>query len=114
MFKADHIGKSLQAQERIPAILELSLAVQRCRIKYDMVMYVRPISMRRHKERVLSFRVAHGKFIANLIRFFRSHLTRLKGLADLIGDDFMLLLPAGNLLILTLGEPNSRFGPTGI
>ena len=67
-------------------------------------MYVRPVGMRRHKERILTFRVPLGKFIADLVCLLRSHLTRLKGLTDLIGDDFMLLLPAGDLLILTFGE----------
>ena len=72
-------------------------------------MYVRPIGMCRHKERVLSFRVPLGKFEADLICLLWSHLSWFEGLTDLIGDDFMLLLPAGNLLILTLGEQEFLF-----
>ena len=72
-------------------------------------MYVRPIGMGRNKERVLSFRITHGKFIANLISFFRSHLIWFEGLTDLIGYDLMLLLPAGDLLVLALGEQEFLF-----
>lgn len=47
---------------------------------------------------------SHRCFIADLVRFFRGDFSRLKGLAYLVCDDIVLLLSAGNMLILPFGK----------
>lgn len=55
-------------------------------------------------ESVFSLCPSHRCFIADLVRFFRGDFSRLKGLAYLVCDDIVLLLSAGNMLILPFGK----------
>ena len=67
-------------------------------------MNIRLISMSRYNKSVIAFGKSHGGFIAYLIRFLRCDFSRLKGLAYLVCDDIVLLLPAGNMLVLPFGK----------
>ena len=65
-------------------------------------------------ESMVAFRPTHCRFIAHLICFFRGDFSRLKGLAYLIGDDVILLLSAGDVLILPFRKKKFFIGSLGI
>lgn len=62
------------------------------------------VDVGRNDESVFSLCPSHRCFIADLVRFFRGDFSRLKGLAYLVCDDIVLLLSAGNMLILPFGK----------
>ena len=53
---------------------------------------------------VFSFGKTHCCFIAHLVCFFRCDLSGFERLANLVGNDIVLLLSAGDMLILPFGE----------
>ena len=67
-------------------------------------IYVGFVDVGRNDESVFSLCPSHRCFIADLVRFFRGDFSRLKGLAYLVCDDIVLLLSAGNMLILPFGK----------
>ena len=67
-----------------------------------------------NNKRMVSLRPAHCRFITYLICFFRRNFSGLKGLAYLIGDDVILLLSAGDVLILPFGKKKFFIGSLGI
>ena len=104
MFQANHIAESLNCQTRKEEILEFPCDIQRGRIIYDMVVNMRFVDVGRNDESVFALCPSHRCFIANLVRFIRSDFSRLKRLAYLVCDDMVLLLPAGNVLVLPFGK----------
>ena len=100
MFQENHIAESLNGQTRKEEILEFPCGIQRGRIINDMVVNVRFVDVGRNDESVFAFCPSHRCFIADLVRFIRSDFSWLKRLAYLICDDIVLLLPAGNMLVL--------------
>lgn len=69
-----------------------------------MIVNVGFVDVGRNDESVFSLCPSHRCFIADLVRFFRGDFSRLKGLAYLVCDDIVLLLSAGNMLILPFGK----------
>lgn len=69
-----------------------------------MVVNMGFVDVGRNDESVFALCPSHRCFIADLVRFFWSDFSRLKGLAYLICDDIVLLLSAGNMLILPFGK----------
>ena len=67
-------------------------------------MHMGSIRVRCHDKGILSFGKPKGQLMPQSVCFLRRDLSRFEGLADLIGDHFMLLPPTGDLLILTLGQ----------
>lgn len=69
-----------------------------------MVVNMGFVDVGRNDESVFALCPSHRCFIADLVRFFWSDFSRLKGLAYLVCDDIVLLLSAGNMLILPFGK----------
>ena len=69
-----------------------------------MVVNMGFVDVGRNDESVFALCPSHRCFIPDLVRFFRSDFSRLKGLAYLVCDDIVLLLSAGNMLILPFGK----------
>ena len=68
------------------------------------------VNMCCHQKGMLSLRKAHGQFIADFIGFLRCDFSRLKGLANLVGNHIMLLCPSGHLQILAFGKKEFLIG----
>lgn len=79
-----------------------------------MIVNVGFVDVGRNDESVFSLCPSHRCFIADLVRFFRGDFSRLKGLAYLIGDDVILLLSAGDVLILPFRKKKFFIGSLGI
>ena len=58
-------------------------------------MDMRPVRMGGNDKSVIAFGKTHGSFIADLICFLRCDLPRLKGLADLVGNDVTFRFSSG-------------------
>ena len=72
------------------------------------------VDMGCNNESMVSLRPAHCRLVAHLICFFRGYFSGLKGLAYLIGDDIILLLSAGDVLILPFGKNKFFISSLGI
>lgn len=66
--------------------------------------------MRGNEKGVSSFQKPLGKLIAHAVRLLRCDLSGLKGLAHLIGDHVVPLLPPCDGLVLALGVKKLRVG----
>ena len=75
-----------------------------------MVMNMRPVNVGCHNKGVFSLCPAHCRFITDLVRFFRSNFSRLKGLSYLIGNNVIFLLSACDMLILALRQKKFLIG----
>ena len=75
---------------------------------------MRPVNVSRHDKGVFSLCPAHCRFITDLVRFFRSNFSRLKGLSYLIGNDVIFLLSACDVLVLALRQKELLIGSLGI
>ena len=104
MLQADHIAQSLNGQTGEEEVVELPAGIQGGGVINDVIMNVSLVNVGRHNEGVFTLRPTHGSFIAYLIGFLRCDLTGLEGLTDLIGDHIVVLLSAGDVLILPLGQ----------
>ena len=104
VFQANHITESLHRQTGKKEVFEFPCGIQRGRIINDMVVNVRFVDVGRNDESVFALCPSHRCFIADLVRFFRRDFSRLKRLAYLVCDDMVLLLPAGNVLVLPFGK----------
>lgn len=104
VFQANHITESLHRQTGKKEVFEFPCGIQRGRIINDMIVNVGFVDVGRNDESVFSLCPSHRCFIADLVRFFRGDFSRLKGLAYLVCDDIVLLLSAGNMLILPFGK----------
>ena len=69
-----------------------------------MIVNVRAVCMGCNEKGVLSFGKPFGKLHSNLICFFRCDFSRLKGLADLVGNHIVFGMLAGDVLVLTFGK----------
>ena len=68
-----------------------------------MIVNVLFVGVRGNEKGVSSFQKPLGKLIAHAVCVLRRDLTRLKGLAHLIGDHVVPLLPPCDGLVLPLG-----------
>lgn len=104
MFQANHIAESLNCQTGKEKVFEFPCGIQRGRIINDMVVNVGFVDVGRNDESVFALCPSHRCFIADLVRFFRRDSSWLKRLAYLVCDDIVLLLSAGNMLVLPFGK----------
>ena len=61
-----------------------------------------PVDMCADDECVLAFEKPLGEFVSDAIGFLGGHFAGLEGLADLVGNNIVLLLASGEHLILAL------------
>ena len=104
VFQANHIAEPLHRKTGKEEVFEFPCSIQRGRIINDMVVNMGFVDVGCNDESVFSLCPSHRCFIADLVRFFRSDFSRLKRLAYLVCDDIVLLLSAGNMLILPFGK----------
>ena len=104
MFQTNQVTQSLNGQSGIIEILEFLGAVQCGGVEDYVVVYMGSVGVGCHNERMLSFGKAFCQFIPNLICFFGSNLSRLEWLANLVGDNLVLLVFSCDVLILPLGK----------
>ena len=104
MLKTDQITDSLQRNTRQPEVIEFASGIQRCGIKNDVVMNMRPVRVRCDDECVLALGETKCKFPPQCIRVFRRDLAGFERLADLIGNHIMPGFAACDLLILPFGQ----------
>lgn len=92
VFQTDMIADPADGVGCHEEILELALAVERCRIVDDVIVDVRAVGMRADEECVAALGEPHGEFVADPVSLLRRDLARLEGLTDLIGDDIAVSL----------------------
>ena len=107
---ADDVAEPCDGPAGAEKIAELMLAVQRGGVPDDVIMNVLFIGVRGNEKGVSPFQKPLGKLIAYAVRVLRRDLTRLEGLAHLIGDHVVPLLPPGDGLVLPLGVKKLRVG----
>ena len=103
MLGADGVAEPCHRPAGAEKIAELVLAVQRCGVPDDVIMDVLFVGVRGDEKGVSSFQKPLGKLIAYAVRILRRDLSGLKGLAHLIGNHVVPLLPPGDGLVLALG-----------
>ena len=79
-----------------------------------MIMNVLFIGVRGNEKGVSSFQKPLGKLIAHTVCVLRRDLSGLKGLAHLIGDHVVSLLPPCDGLVLALGVKKLRISGFGV
>ena len=114
MLGADGVAEPCDRPAGAEKIAELVLAVQRGGVPDDVIMDVLFVGVRGDEKGVSAFQKPLGKFIAYAVCFLRRDLSGLKGLAHLIGDHVVPLLPPGDGLVLPLGVKKLRVGGFGI
>ena len=110
MLGADGVAEPCDRPAGAEKIAELVLAVQRGGVPDDVIVNVLFIGVRGNEKGVSSFQKPLGKLIAHAVCVLRRDLSRLKGLAHLIGDHVVPLLPPGDGLVLALGVKKLRVG----
>ena len=110
MLGADGVAEPCHRPARAEEIAELMLAVQRGGVPDDVIVNVLFVGVRGNEKGMSAFQKPLGKLIAYAVRVLRRDLTRLEGLAHLIGDHVVPLLPPGDGLVLPLGVKKLRVG----
>jgi len=100
MFRADQVAEFTDGFGAVPKVVEFSPAVKCGRVPDDVVVNVVPVDVCADNKSVLAFEKPLSEFISDAIGFLGGHFAGLEGLADLIGDDIMLLLASGEHLVL--------------
>lgn len=90
----------LQNQLRIAAP-KFVFTVQGRRIEDYMIMNVRSISVSGNNECVFAFRKSLREFISNFVCFFRSDLTGLERLTNLVSDYFFFMMKPRDVMVLS-------------
>lgn len=103
MLRTDQVAQLPHRIGAVPEVPEFLCAVECGRIPYNVVMDVFAIHMGTDKEGVSAFQEPFGKFIPDLIRFFRCHFTRLERLTYLISNHIIFLFTPGTDSVLPLG-----------
>lgn len=114
MLGADGIAEPCDGPAGAEKIAELMLAVQRGGVPDDVIMNVLFVSVRGNEKGVSSFQKPLGKIIAYAVCVLRRDLSGLKGLAHLIGDHVVPLLPPCDGLVLALGVKKLRISGFGV
>ena len=110
MLGADGVAEPCDGPAGAEKIAELMLAVQCGGVPDDVIMNVLFVGVRGNEKGVSAFQKPLGKLIAYAVRVLRRDLSGLKGLAHLIGDHVMPLLPPCDGLVLPLGVKKLRVG----
>ena len=100
---ADGVAEPRDGPAGAEKIAELVLAVQCGGVPDDVIVNMPLVGMGSHKKGVSSFQKPLGKLIAHTVCVLRRDLSGLKGLAHLIGDHVVSLLPPCDGLVLALG-----------
>ena len=79
-----------------------------------MIMDMSAVGMCANKKSVAAFCETHGELVPYGVGFLRRDLARLERLAYLIGDYIIFLFPAGDGLVLPLGEKKLSIHNGGI
>ena len=111
---ADGVAEPCHRPARAEEIAELMLAVQRGGVPDDVIVNVLFVGVRGNEKGVSAFKKPLGKLIAHAVRLLRCDLSGLKGLAHLIGDHVVPLLPPCDGLVLPLGVKKLRVGGFGV
>ena len=101
MLGADKVTQSFYGFTGISEISEFVLAVKRRSVPINVIMNMGFVRVSANIESVFTFQKSRGEVISDLIRFLRCHLSRLKGLADLVNQYFVLFLFPGEMLVLS-------------
>ena len=110
MLGADGVAEPCDRPAGAEKIAELVLAVQRGGVPDDVIVNVLFVGVRGNEKGMSAFQKPLGKLIAYAVRVLRRDLSGLKGLAHLIGDHVMPLLPPCDGLVLALGVKKLRVG----
>ena len=110
MLGADGVAEPCDGPAGAEKIPKLPLAVQCGGVPDDVIMNVLFIGVRGYEKGVSAFQKPLGKLIAYAVCFLRRDLTGLKGLAHLIGNHVVPLLPPCDGLVLPLGEKELGVG----
>lgn len=102
MLRADQVAELTDGFGAVPEVTKLSLTVERGGVPDDVVVNVVPVDVCTDNKCVLAFEKSLGEFVADAVGFFGGHFSGLERLADLIGDDIVLMLASGEHLILAL------------
>ena len=100
MFGADKVTQPCYGFTGISEIAEFVFAVKRRSVPINVIMDMGFVRVSTNIKSVFTFQKSRGKVISNLIRFLRCHLSRLKGLTDLVNQYFVLFLFSGEMLVL--------------
>ena len=110
MLGADGVAEPCDGPAGAEKIAELVLAVQRGGVPDDVIVNVLFVGVRGNEKGVSAFKKPLGKLIAHAVRLLRCDLSGLEGLAHLIGDHVVPLLPPCDGLVLPLGVKKLRVG----
>ena len=100
MLGADKVTQSCYGFTGISEISEFVFAVKRRSVPINVIMNMGFVRVSTNIKSVFTFQKSRGEVISDLIRFLRCHLSRLKGLADLVNQYFVLFLFPGVMLVL--------------
>ena len=67
---------------------------------HNVVVNVMTVDVGTDYKSMLAFEKSLGEFVADAVGFLGGYFAGLEGLADLIGDDIVLLLASGEHLVL--------------
>ena len=93
MLGADGVAEPCDRPAGAEKIAELVLAVQRGGVPDDVIVNVLFVGVRGNEKGMSAFQKPLGKLIAHTVCVLRRDPSGLKGLAHLIGDHVMPLLP---------------------
>jgi len=100
VFQTDDVAEPSDSSAGTEEIFEFPLTVQCSGVKNHMVMQVFFVHMGTDNKGVFTFQKTHGKCVSDLVRFLWRDLSRLEGLANLIGDHIAFLFSAGEDAVL--------------
>ena len=88
----------------MPEVAVFPLAVERGGIPDDVIMNVATVDMSADNKCMLAFEKSLSEFVSDAVGFFGGHFAGLERLADLVGNDIVLLLASGEHLILAFRQ----------
>lgn len=100
MLSTDQIAEPCHSSCRAIEISELPFAIQRGGVPNDVIVNMGFVDMSANDESVFSFEKTRSEVIANLISFLRCNFAGFEGLANLVSDNIVLFLFAGEVAVL--------------
>ena len=108
VLQADQITQPPHRHGRAAEVPELALAVQGGGVPDDVIVDVAAVGVGGDDESVPAFQEPLRELIADAVGLLRRDLAGLEGLAHLIGDHIIFLVPPGNGPVLPLGKQELR------
>ena len=108
VLQADQITQPPHCHSRAQEVPELALAVQGGGVPDDVIVDVEAVGVGGDKESVFAFQEPLRKLIADAVGLLGRDLAGPEGLAHLIGDHVVFLVPPGGGPVLPLGKQELR------